>query len=121
MNQYSPGREKERIGNYVGIAMKAGKISAGDAAAFNALKAKKATLLLLAEDTAAATAKELLVLAEAGNLPVLWWTDKVALGLLVGKSRRGALALLDEGFTRAILKLCELKSNDNVDEINVKN
>jgi len=93
----------------VGIAQKAGKTAAGDMAAMNALKTAKAQLLLLAEDIADATAAELLHLAEAAMLPVLWWPDKVSLGLLVGKSKRGAVAILDEGFSRAILKLCEIQ------------
>ena len=41
------------------------------------------------------------------EVPVLLWPDKSDLGLIVGKSRRGALALTDEGFARAIAKVLE--------------
>jgi len=104
MTHYYPQEHKIKIGNYVGLAQKAGKIAAGDAAALNAIKSTKALLLLLAEDIAPATGAELLNLAEIASLPVVWWPDKISLGLLVGKSKRGAIAILDKGFTQAIIR-----------------
>ena len=94
-----------RIAGYIGIAQKAGKIAAGDMLTQEALKANKATMLLIAADAAASVKEELLPQAERKNLPVLEWKDKDSLGLVVGKSRRGALALCDAGFTKAILKV----------------
>ena len=94
-----------RIAGYLGIAQKAGKIAAGDMMTQEALKANKATLLVIAADTAASVKDELLPQAEKRKLPVLEWKDKDSLGLVVGKSRRGALALCDAGFTKAILKV----------------
>jgi len=95
------------VGNYLGIARKAGQVAAGDLATEQALKAGRAYLLVLAQDISAAAAKELLYMAQKQRVPLLWWPDKISLGLLVGKSQRGALAVLDPGFTAAILKLCE--------------
>ena len=95
---------RERIAGYLGIAQRAGKIAAGDAAAADALVRKKAFLLVLAEDAAAQVKAELTELA-GDQLPVLYWPDKVELGRIVGKSRRGAIAVLDEGFARAIKRV----------------
>ena len=106
LREYRPGGQKQRIGNYLGLAMKAGKVAAGDMAAAKALKAGQAHLLTLAEDISPAVLKEIIPLAQQRCLPLLWWPDKDSLGLAVGKSRRGALAVLDKGFSEAILKLC---------------
>jgi ribosomal protein L7Ae-like RNA K-turn-binding protein len=87
--------------------MKAGLLAAGDMAAEKALKAGRAHLLVLARDISPNVAQELSAWAEKHRLPLLWWPDKVSLGFTAGKSRRGALALLDKGFCEAILKICE--------------
>ena len=108
IKEYIPGEEIVRIGNYFGLAMKAGKVAAGDIAAQKALKAGQVYLLVLAKDVSLHVAKELTPLAEKNRVPLLWWADKDSLGLAVGKSRRGALALTDKGFVTAILKLCKV-------------
>lgn len=95
--------QRARVAGYLGLAQRAGKIAAGDTAAKTALLKGRACLLVLAEDASAAVREELLALA--GSVPVLFWPDKNDLGLIVGKSRRGALALLDEGFAGAIAKV----------------
>lgn len=107
LTEYNPGLEPLRISNYFGLARKAGLAVAGDMAAEKALKAGRVHLLVLARDIAPHLAKELIFLAKKYKLPLLWWPDKDSLGLAVGKSRRGALAIIDQGFSTAILKLCE--------------
>lgn len=96
--------ERQRIAGYLGIAQRAGKIAAGDMAAREALQRAKAYLLVLAADVSPKVKEELTGLAGA-DVPLLVWPDKQELGRIVGKSRRGALALLDEGFARAIVKV----------------
>ena len=107
LNEYYPGANMSSIGNYFGLAMKAGMVAAGDAATQKALKAGQTHLLVLAQDISLAVAQELIPLTKKCRLPLLWWPDKDSLGLSVGKSRRGALAVLDKGFSAAILKICE--------------
>lgn len=96
--------QRKRIASYLGLAQKAGRVAAGDAAARTALTQGKAFLLVLAEDAAPTVRQELLALA-GEEIPVLYWPDKTDLGRIVGRSRRGALALNDEGFARAIAKV----------------
>lgn len=98
--------QRRRIAGYLGLAQRAGKIAAGDAAAKTALVKGKAWLLVLAEDAADSVKEELQALAGC-EVPLLLWPDKSDLGLIVGKSRRGALALTDEGFARAIAKVLD--------------
>jgi len=98
-------QQQQRVAGYLGIAQKAGKIAAGDTAAKEALIKGKASMLVLAEDAAPKVKEELTALAE--GVPVIYWPDKDGLGYLVGKSRRGALVVLDEGFAKAIRKVLE--------------
>ncbi|MDO4733492.1 MAG: ribosomal L7Ae/L30e/S12e/Gadd45 family protein [Bacillota bacterium] len=99
-------QQKARLAGYLGIAQRAGKIAAGDTPAKEALQHKKASLLVLAEDASPQVKEELLALA-GDRVPVLSWPDKADLGRLVGKSRRGALALLDSGLAKAMLKVLD--------------
>lgn len=99
-------RQRERLAGYIGIAQRAGKIAAGDMLAKEALQRKKARLLVLAEDISPQVREELLALA-GEQMPVLSWPDKYDLGRLVGKSRRGALAVLDMGLAKAMLKVLD--------------
>ena len=94
-----------RIAGYLGIAQKAGKIVAGDNLAKEALIKKKAELLVLANDAAQWVKDELISLAEAESVPMVFWPDKTGLGLLVGKSPSGALVVLDKRFAKAIVKV----------------
>ncbi|MEG1501345.1 MAG: ribosomal L7Ae/L30e/S12e/Gadd45 family protein [Clostridiales bacterium] len=101
------GADKEKIGNYLGLAQKAGKIAAGDAAVQAAFKDKKTCLIFLASDAAQKVIDDLAKALEKRSLPVMIVADKSQLGLWVGKSHRGSLALKDQGFANAILKYCE--------------
>ena len=103
--------QRRRIAGYLGLAQRAGKIAAGDSAAKTALIKGKACLLVLAEDAADSVKDDLTALA-GEEVPLLLWPDKADLGLVVGKSRRGALALTDEGFARAILKVLAAEGNE---------
>ena len=100
-------KQISRIAGDLGIARKAGQIAAGDNLTKDALQKGKAFMLVLAEDAAPSVREELTAMAEEQELPVLSWTDKIDLGLIIGKSRRGALAVLDKGFADAINKVVQ--------------
>ena len=106
LKEYHPDVEMLRVGSYFGLAMKAGMVAAGDRAAEKALKTGRAHLLVLARDISPHVAIELVTIAQKRNLPLLWWPDKDSLGLKVGKSRRGALAITDKGFAKSIIECC---------------
>ena len=95
----------KKIAGYLGLAQKAGKIAAGDRMAMEAMKKDGVFLLMIAEDIAEAPRKELLQAATMRGVTVFHWQDKATLGLVTGKSPRGALAVLDKGFAEAIKKI----------------
>lgn len=99
-------QQRQRLSGYIGIAQRAGKIAAGDMLAREAVRKGKACLLVVAEDAAPQVRQELESLA-GNDIPVLFWPDMIDLGRLVGKSRRGALAVLDSGLAKAMLQVLE--------------
>jgi len=95
----------QKIAGYIGIAQKAGKIASGNNNVLAALNSGRVQLLLLAKDIAPGIAGELQEVAAKKNVPFQTWGDKLELGLMAGKSPRGSLAVLDEGFAKVINKL----------------
>jgi len=94
-----------KLASYLGLAQKAGKIASGDAAVSTALNKKQVKAVFVAYDTAQSVLDELFKLPSAATF--YRWNIKSELGRLVGKSPRGCLAVLDEGFYKAILKIIE--------------
>lgn len=94
-----------KVAGYLGLAQKAGKIAAGDLAVINAIKNDSARLIITALDSAPSVKAALEKEIGVKTVPVYLWGQKVFLGTTVGKSSRGALAVLDKGFADAIEKV----------------
>ncbi len=101
-------QQRKKIAGYLGIAQRAGKIAAGDNMVKDALHKNRVKLLVLADDASAEVRTTLSQLAQEKKVALLDWPSKDDLGLIVGKSRRGALGVLDEGFAQAIKKVMAL-------------
>ncbi|MGI6361114.1 MAG: L7Ae/L30e/S12e/Gadd45 family ribosomal protein [Bacillota bacterium] len=95
----------KKLANYLGLAQRAGKIAAGDNPAFKAVEKGQSKLLLVAKDAAEQIKKQFQASCPKGGL--YEWQSKAVLGYAVGKSPRGALAVLDEGFAKAIKSLLD--------------
>lgn len=101
---FSEGAVKS-IAGYLGLAQKAGKLAAGDRAALAAIEKNQAKLVVRAADASPKVAEELEQALTKRAIPLLVFADKRSLGVMVGKSPRGALAVLDLGLARAILRV----------------
>ena len=95
----------DKIRGYIGIAQKAGKVVAGGTMVLEALKRKDVALVIIAEDAAESVNEE--IQKACGTVTVIRWQTKAELGLYTGKSPRGAIAILDKGFAKAILEQVE--------------
>ena len=82
----------------LGLAQKAGKIVSGDFAVKSALKSGTVKLLVVAEDTAPNSKKELCYLAEQAGVPVVELLTRWELGGDLGKGQRAAAAITDSNF-----------------------
>ena len=86
------------------IAAKAGKVKSGGFAAEEAIRKKKAFLVIIAGDASEATRQSYEDMGRHYHVPCLTYSDKAALGQAVGKEYRAAAAVCDEGLANGIRK-----------------
>ena len=95
---------EDKILNLLGLAQRAGKVISGDFIVEKAIKRKEPKLVLLAGDCAANNEKKYTQLAETHQIPLHSIDNKEALGTAIGKEVRVVVAVLDDGFAKAIVK-----------------
>ena len=94
----------DKVYGLLSIAAKAGRIVSGSDTALQEVKAKKARLVILSEDASQNTRKLFQDKASYREIPVMVYGNSEDLGRAVGKPPRVVLAVLDEGFSKSILK-----------------
>ena len=88
----------------LGLAQKAGKVASGDFAVRSALKSGKAKLLIVAEDAAPNSKKDMYYLAEVAGVEVVELLSRDELGYAIGKAKRTAVVITDTNFAKMINK-----------------
>lgn len=88
----------------LGLAQKAGKVASGDFAVRSALKSGKAKLLVVAEDAAPNSKKDMYYLAEVAGVEVIELLTRDELGYAIGKAKRTALVITDNNFAKMLKK-----------------
>ena len=88
---------EDKILNLLGLAQRAGKVISGDFIVEKAIKRKEPKLVANNE-------KKYTQLAETPHIPLHSIADKEALGTAIGKEVRVVVAVLDDGFAKALLK-----------------
>ncbi|GAB7388258.1 YlxQ family RNA-binding protein [Bacillaceae bacterium] len=86
----------------LGLAMRAGKLVTGEEQVVKAVRAKRAKLVLLAEDAAANTRKKIEDKCKFYEVPLLRAGNRAELGRAIGKRERVVIAVLDEGFATSL-------------------
>lgn len=94
---------EQKLVSLLGMAQKAGKVAAGEFAVDKAVKSGKAKLLLLATDISENTRKSYRDMSVYYKIPCYEGLPKQQLGLCIGKDKRAALAIIDQGFAKAVL------------------
>lgn len=87
------------------MAAKARRVTSGMTLTVEAVKKGEAKLLLLAKDASEDTKKDVHILAERNSLKIYEILNKNALGGIIGKEERAVVAVLDEGFSKALQKI----------------
>ena len=95
----------EKVMGLLGLANRAGQISAGAMQTEKAIMTGKCKLLLIAEDVAPETLKRLTIMTEEAGTPTLKMFTKLQLGTAVGKSPKAALAINDTGFASSLRRM----------------
>lgn len=97
--------DSNKLANMLGIAQKAGKIISGEFAVEQAIRSKKACLVLLAGDASPNTKKKYNDLVAFYEVPLYEIFSKEEMGESIGKVHRAAIAVNDPGFSQALKKI----------------
>lgn len=95
----------DKVLSYLGLAKKAGKLVAGEFLTEKAIYEKKAFLIIVATDASDNTKKKFSDRSAHHKVPLVFYKTKEELGAATGKAIRASMAVTDEGFKNAILKL----------------
>ena len=96
---------KERVFGLLGLAAKAGKVKSGEFSVEKAVKSGNAFLVMVSEDSSDNTKKLFRNMCTYYKVPYYEFGSKEELGHALGKEMRASLAIQDEGFSKAIMKL----------------
>lgn len=102
----------KKVYNIIGIAQKAGQISAGTLAARTSLIRKRAHLLVMSGDISDSTRDSLVSLCKRQKIAWVELGNKYDLGTAVGKAYRVALTINDAGMAKALLDCLESARDD---------
>ena len=99
----------------IGLAQRARQLCSGQDVVREALVARRAFLLLLAEDASDRTVRTLSAVADQANIDIRQIGTMHEYGAALGKPDRAAIAILDRGFAQSILEKIdrELSTNSN--------
>lgn len=95
---------QNKVYSMIGLAMKAGKLTSGEFSVEHAVKAGKAALVIVSETASENTKKKFQNMCTYYEVPLYFFGEKETLGHAMGKEFRASLAVLDEGFAKAIEK-----------------
>ena len=93
-----------KILSMFGLAARAGRIASGEFQTETAVKTGNAFLVIVAEDASDNTKKLFQDKGSFYKVPVIYYGTKEELGHAIGKEYRASLAILDEGFAKAVMK-----------------
>ena len=102
--------KQDNILSMLGLAKRAGHVVSGEFSTEKAVKEKKAQLVIVSEDASDNTKKLFRNKCNFYNVPIIIYSDKENLGHALGQEMRTSVAILDSGFSKALLDKFEKHS-----------
>ena len=96
--------KQDNILSMLSIAAKARKVVSGEFQTEQAVKAKKAYLVVVAEDASENTKKLFRDKCKFYETAIAFYGNRESLGQCIGKTFRASLAIVDEGLAQAVQK-----------------
>ena len=96
-----------KVLSLISLATKAGRCASGEFMTEGQTKSGRASLVVVAEDASDNTKKKFRNMCEFYEVPVYFLADKEELGKFCGKEFRASLAVQDENFAKAMIKVLE--------------
>lgn len=94
-----------KIFGMIGLCAGAGKIVYGDSAVCKNILIGKAKLVILAKNSGNNISSKIKKLCLENKVECTEFSDKESIGKAVGKDDKAVIAITDEGFAQAVLKL----------------
>jgi ribosomal protein L7Ae-like RNA K-turn-binding protein len=91
----------------LGLCQRAGKVASGEFAAEQALKKRKAEILLVAADASERTAEKFLGLAVRSGVPCYRVGSRTELGEALGKAHRATVVIQSRDFAKGLISILE--------------
>jgi len=95
----------DKIIGMISLAKKAGKVKDGLYQCKIEIESGRAKLVIISCDAKDNTLDQIVSRCKAKNIPYIKYSDKKTLGKCIGKPPKTAIAVCDENFSGAILKL----------------
>ena len=106
--------DSNKVYSLLGLSMRAGKVKSGETAVMDAIRKRKACLVIVAEDASDNTTKQFSDKCKYYDVPIVIFGDKDNLGHAIGKDVRTSLAITDKGLAESLRKnLLEETSGGN--------
>lgn len=100
-----------RITSMIGLATKAGKTVAGEFSVEKAVQTGKASMVIVANEASENTVKKFKNKCEFYKIPFYVYGSKDELGKSTGNGTRTSIAVIDEGFSKSIIKMLDSTIN----------
>lgn len=99
--------KNDQILSLLGLSAKAGKCKSGEFQVEKAVKENQAFVVIIATDASDASKKGYRDMCKYYRVPLYEYKTKEELGRCIGKDFRAAVAVVDEGFSKGIIKKLE--------------
>ena len=96
--------QRSKVLSYLGLATKAGRVSSGEFSVEKSVRQHRAKLVIVSEDASETSKKNFRNMCTYYKVPICYFGGKGELGHAMGKEERASLAIVDEGFAKAIVK-----------------
>ncbi len=93
--------------NFLGLAMRAGKVKSGETALLSELKKHNLKLVLIAKDASEQTQRQMIQKCNALQIPYRLISNRVELGHALGKNARVHIGITDQGFARKLISMID--------------
>ncbi len=94
----------KKVYSMLGLCMRAGKLKSGELSVLEAVRAKKAHVVIVSDDASENTKKQFADKCRYYKVPIVFFGDKESLGHAIGKGVRTSLVVTDEGLAKSLLK-----------------
>ena len=95
----------DRLLGMLGLAVRAGKTAFGVFLTEKALDEGNASLVIMAEDTGVSNRRKIEKKCKEYSVPLILYSDKKTLSHAAGKKDMPVIAVCDDGFSKAIVKI----------------